>query len=110
MNRILAAIDPSLYAASVVDHAGWAAARLGASVELLHVIQRSDAVVARHDHSGAIGLAAKSGLMEELVRINEVETKLARERGRLLLTEAENRLRAAGVANVKQLHRHGGII
>jgi nucleotide-binding universal stress UspA family protein len=110
MNRILAAIDPSLYAASVVDHAGWAAPRLGASIELLHVLQRRDAVTVRGDHSGAIGLAAKSGLMEELVRINEAETKLARERGRLVLAEAESRLRAAGVPDVQQLHRHGGII
>lgn len=110
MPRILAAIDPSAYAASVVDHAAWAAIRLGAAVELLHVIQRSDAVTIRGDHSGAIGLAAKSGLMEELVRINEAEAKLARERGRLVLADAESRLRAAGVAQVQQLHRHGGII
>jgi nucleotide-binding universal stress UspA family protein len=110
MLTILAPIDPSAYAAGVVDHAAWAATKLGAGVELLHVIQRSDAVVARHDYSGAIGLAAKSGLMEELVRINEAEAKLARERGRLVLAEAESRLRAAGVAKVKLLHRHGGII
>ncbi len=110
MITILAPVDPSAYASGVVDYAAWAATRLGAGVELLHVIQRSDAVVARNDHSGAIGLAAKSGLLEELVRINEAEAKLARERGRLVLAEAERRLRAAGVEQVKLLHRHGGII
>lgn len=110
MQTILAPIDPSAFATSVVDHAAWAAAKLGAGVELLHVIQRSDAVIARNDHSGAIGLAAKSGLMEELVRINEAEAKLARERGRLVLAEAERQLTAGGVTPVKQTHRHGGII
>lgn len=110
MQHILAAIDTSLYADSVVDHSAWAAARLGASVELLHVIQRSNAVTARHDHSGAIGLAAKSGLMEELVAINETEARLAREQGKALLAAAEARLRAAGIDDVQLTHRHGDVI
>ncbi len=110
MDHILVALDPSLYAASVVDHAAWAALRLGSSVELLHIIQRSDAVSARHDHSGALGLAAKSGLMEELVRINEAEGRLAREQGKVLLAGAEARLRDAGVTDVRISHRHGGVI
>ncbi|WP_448580416.1 universal stress protein [Thermaurantiacus sp.] len=110
MQRILAAIDTSRYADSVVDHAAWAAGRLDASVELLHVIQRSDAVTARHDHSGAIGLAAKSGLMEELVAINEAEARIARQQGRALLAAAEARLREAGIADIRQTHRHGGVI
>lgn len=110
MQHILAAIDTSPYADSVVDHAAWAAGRLDASVELLHVIQRRDAVAARNDHSGAIGLAAKSGLMEELVAINEAQARLAREQGRALLAAAEARLRAAGVSQVRRTHRHGGVI
>ncbi|MFN7177371.1 MAG: universal stress protein, partial [Thermaurantiacus sp.] len=61
LDRILVAVDTSLYATSVVDHAAWLARRLSASVELLHVIQRTDAVAARQDRSGALGLAAKSG-------------------------------------------------
>ena len=110
MKTILAAIDTSIYADSVVDHAAWAAGRLGASVELLHVIQRSDAVTLRGDHSGAIGLAAKSGLMEELVAINEAEARLARQQGKALLAAADARLRAAGIVDVRQTHRHGGVI
>ena len=37
MTRILACIDASIYATSVVDHAAWAADRLGAEIEVLHV-------------------------------------------------------------------------
>lgn len=110
MKTILAPLDTSIYATSVVDHAAWAAARLSASVELLHVIQRTDAVTARGDHSGAIGLAAKSGLMEELVAINEAEAKLARSQGKALLAAAEERLRAAGITDIRLTHRHGGVI
>ena len=112
MERLLACIDASVYATSVTDHAAWAAQRLGAGagVELLHVLQRNDAISARHDLSGAVGLGAKSSLLEELVTIDEAEAKLAKERGRLLLEAAEVRLREAGLNNVESTHRHGGIV
>ena len=110
MNRILACIDDSSYASSVCDLAGWVARRLGAEIELLHVVQRKTAVTARHDLSGAIGLGVKGDLLEELTRIDEAEAKLAIERGRLLLASAEERLRAAGVTDIRLLHRHGGIV
>ncbi|WP_129793328.1 universal stress protein [Sphingosinicella sp. CPCC 101087] len=110
MVKLLACIDASLYATSVCDHAAWAARRLDASVEVLHVVQRKDAVAARHDLSGAVGLGAKSQLMEELARIDEQEGRLARERGKLLLETAEARLREQGIERVLPVHRHGGIV
>ena len=110
MKRILVAIDPSPYTVSVLDTAAWAATRLGASVELLHVIQRTDAVAARNDMSGALGLGAKSGLMEELVQIAEAEGRIAREGGKAMLAAGEERLRAAGLADIRITHRHGGIV
>ena len=110
MTKLLACIDASLYATSVCDHAAWAAQRLCASVEILHVIQRKDAVTARHDLSGAVGLGAKSALMEELTRIEEEAARLAREQGRTLLAAAEKRLSEAGVSDVTVCHRHGGIV
>lgn len=110
MIKLLACIDLSPYAHSVCDHAAWVATRLSAAVELLHVIQRKDAVAARHDLSGALGLGAKSTLMEELVSIEETEAKLAREQGRALLATSEQRLKLAGVREVTTVHRHGGIV
>lgn len=110
MTRILACIDASSYATSVCELTGWAAKRLSASVEVLHVVQRKDAVAARQDLSGAIGLGVKSELLEELTRIDQAEGKLAIERGRILLGEAEKLLAAAGLSDVHTLHRHGGIV
>lgn len=74
------------------------------------MIQRKDSMAARHDLSGALGLGAKSSLMEELVSIEEAEAKVAREQGRALLAASEQRLRDAGVGQVTILHRHGGIV
>jgi len=107
--RIIACIDASQYATSVIDHAAWAATRLGGTVEVLHVIQRKDAVAARHDLSGAVGLGAKSELLEELTGIDEAGAKLAREQGKILLAAAEERLRTARVP-MELCHRHGGIV
>jgi nucleotide-binding universal stress UspA family protein len=110
MNRILACIDASSYASNVADLTIWAAKRLKAQVEILHVVKRTDAVAARKDLSGAIGLGVKSELLEELTRIDEVESKLAIQRGRVLLGEAETRLKQAGVKKINRLHRHGDIV
>lgn len=110
MNRLLATLDLSAYAESVVAHAAWAATRLSASVELLHVHQRPDSVAARHDHSGAVGLGARSDLLAELARMDEAQATLARRTGQALLDDAAARLAEAGVAEVTTTHRHGDIV
>ena len=110
MQHILACIDASAYANSVCDLAAWASRRLQLPVEVRHVVQRRDAVAARHDLSGAIGLGVKTNLMEELVQLEESDARLQVERGRVLLAAAKQRLQEGGVDQVRSLHRHGGIV
>jgi nucleotide-binding universal stress UspA family protein len=110
MEFILAAIDASAHATGVCQYAAWASQRLNMPVELLHVVQRRDAVTARRDLSGAIGLGVKSDLMEELVRLSEENSRAEIEKGRVLLAAGEQMLREAGVNNVIPLHRHGGVV
>jgi nucleotide-binding universal stress UspA family protein len=110
MKHVLACIDTSAYTASVCDLAAWASKRLDLPVELLHVVQRNSAVTLRHDHSGAIGLGAKTDLLVELTRLEEADAHLQIERGRVLLATATERLKAAGATGVIPLHRHGGIV
>lgn len=108
--KLLACLDLSAYATSVTDHAAWLAKGLDAEVELLHIIQRSDVVAKRGDLSGALGLGAKSTLMEELVAIEEAEAKLARQQADALIATAKERLADAGVAKVTSLMRHGDMV
>lgn len=110
MEHVLACIDASAYAAQVCDLAAWASRRLRLPVELLHVVQRKDAVAARRDLSGAIGLGVKTALLEELTRLEEADARLQVERGRVLLASGAQRLRQAGATEVRVLHRHGGIV
>lgn len=110
MSKILACLDASPYAEGVCELAAWAAQRLSAPVELVHVLQRKSAVPTRNDLTGAIGLGVKSDLLEELTRMEEMESRLAIQAGRALLDAAAHRLQESGVDDVTLTHRHGGIV
>lgn len=110
MTKVLACIDASSYATSVTTLAAWASHKLRLPVEILHVLQRRDAAATRNDLSGAIGLGAKGDLLEELTQIGEAEGRLAIERGRVLLAQAEEWLSAAGTTGAAAVLRHGGIV
>ena len=62
-----------------------------------------------HDISGAIGLGAKSALMEELVELEATKAKLAHKKGRAILEVARDTLAKAGVANVVADQKHGSL-
>ena len=72
--KIVTLVDASVYAESVCDHASWAAQRLEAPVELLHVIGRRQ--TGRQDVSGALALGARTRMLEELTKL-EGEKKIS---------------------------------
>lgn len=106
--RVLAAVDLSKYAASVADYAGWAAARLGASLELLHVLDREREGGSR-DLSGSLALGATEDLLAELASLDEQRASLAQRQGRALLEGLREQLATHGVeAAIRQ--RHGALV
>jgi nucleotide-binding universal stress UspA family protein len=110
MARILACTDGSIYAESILDHAAWAAGRMGgASIRVLHVLDRA-AAAAPVDYSGALGVDDSDELLRELTELDAARGKLALRRARALLATAEARLRAAGVAEVVTTQRHGALV
>ena len=109
--RIIAFVDGSSYAASVCDHAAWAAAGAPeARVELIHMLGRRDRSSQPVDLSGSLTLGARSTLMEDLARADAERAKLAQARGRLILENARDRLQAAGVGNVETRQRNDDIL
>ena len=64
METIAAFIDGSKYAASVCDHAAWAAQRRGSPVVLVHALGRTDSSSAPADLSGNLRLGARRSLLE----------------------------------------------
>ncbi|MDQ3206400.1 MAG: universal stress protein [Pseudomonadota bacterium] len=108
--RVLAAIDRSLYSESVARHAAWAAERLGAPLELLHVLDRHPETTPVADYSGNLKLGEKEELLHELASLDERRSKLAQEQGRVLLQEARQWAQELRAGDVEVRQRHGGLV
>lgn len=105
--KVLACVDQSRFAEHVADYAAWAARRMDAPLELLHVIDRHPETASSKDHSGAIGIDAQEQLLNALSDEDESRSKAAREQGRLFLNGLRERAVAAGVDSPDVRQRHG---
>lgn len=110
MISILTCTDGSNYSASVYDHTAWAAKRMEASVHVLHMLDPHRETAEMVDLSGNLGLDTGRELLGDLVTFEETKNRLARERGRTIIEEAERHLRAAGLTNVRIEQQHGELV
>lgn len=108
--RVLAAVDMSSYTRSVADHAAWAAARLDAPLTLLHVLDPPSALPPATDLSGSLDLGARSKLLAELADVDAQRSRLAQERGRLLLQELASQISAGHELEVTSTLRNGSLV
>lgn len=110
MPIILTSTDGSVYAPSIYQNAAWAAKRLSASVEVLHVLDHHREHSPMNDLTGAIGLDATAELTEELTRLEEAQGRVARLEGKAILEDARRQLADAGVTEVTTTQRHGTLL
>lgn len=110
MTNLVALVDGSIYSRSVCDHAAWAAMRMGAGVELIHVIGRRQSSASPSDLSGAIGLGARTSLLEELSELDSRMSRVAQTRGRAILEDAVGILKEAGADEVSSRLRNGDLL
>ena len=109
--KVLALVDTSTYAQSVCDHAAWVAKGANAGVTLLHVLGRRDGIGGDSMNlSGSIGLGARSALLAELADLDAQRAKLAQQKGRAVLEDAERHLNDAGVGEVSTKLRIGDLV
>lgn len=108
-NKVLACVDRSRFADYVTDYAAWAAQRLSAPLELLHVLDRHPETAQRIDHSGAIGIDAQEHLLTELSEDDASRSRAAREEGRIFLNRLRERAVGAGVETPDVRQRHGNL-
>lgn len=108
-NKILALVDGSIYSESVCHHTAWIAARLNATVEVMHVLGRREGA-AKPDLSGSLKLGARSALLEELAAADEQRARLAQAKGRAILEDAKAILKADGTGPVQARLRKGDIL
>jgi nucleotide-binding universal stress UspA family protein len=105
--KVLACVDQSAFADHVTDYAAWAAQRMAAPLELLHVIDRHPETSQSQDHSGSLLPNAQENLLGELAAADAARSKAAREQGRLFLNRLRERALAAGVQTVDVRQRLG---
>jgi nucleotide-binding universal stress UspA family protein len=111
MTQIIACIDGSPYVDSVCHYAAWATKQLSnATVSLLHVAQPHSDMKSHQDLSGAIGLGAKSELLEELTKLDAEHGKLEQRKGQLMLSHAKEMMAGHGVRDVAMVHRRGSLV
>jgi nucleotide-binding universal stress UspA family protein len=108
-NKVLACVDQSRFADHVADYAAWAALRMAAPLEFLHILDRHPEIATGVDHSGAIGVDAQENLLNALSGADELRSRNAREQGRLFLNRLRERAVAAGVESPDVRQRHGSL-
>ncbi len=106
---ILTFVDGSTYTDSVCDHGAWASRRLNAQIRVLHVQTPGVDTARPKDLSGAIGLGAKSALLEKLAQMDEERGRLDQQKGKLILEHAKARLIGAGIVDIETVHRRGSL-
>lgn len=106
-NKVLACVDRSHFANTVADAAAWAASRMNAPLEFLHILDRHLEIGSGEDHSGAIGFDAQEHLLKELADKDAEKTRAMREAGRLFLNGLRERAIAAGVPAPDTRQRYG---
>jgi nucleotide-binding universal stress UspA family protein len=109
-NKVLGCVDQSVFAEYVTDYAAWTAQRLGAPLELLHILDRKPEVAQDRDHSGAIGLDAQENLLTTLSDADATRSRSARAQGREFLNGLRQRAQAAGVPAPDMRLRYGNVI
>lgn len=109
MQKILACIDESTWSTSVQDAAIWAAQQLGNPLTFLHSIEKQH-LPDSQDLSGAIGLGARSKLLNEIATLDELRAKVALQLGKELLATAGSKAQDAGCSEVTTVQRHGEFI
>jgi nucleotide-binding universal stress UspA family protein len=113
--KLLVCIDGSPYADNICLNAAWAAGQLGDDTEihLLHVLRRqSNFEAASADHTGSIGLGARSGLLDKLSDLDQERAKYDQQKGRIILDHGEALLEEAGIHpdKISTLHRRGSLV
>ncbi|MFN3985637.1 MAG: universal stress protein [Rhodocyclaceae bacterium] len=107
--KVLACVDRSRFADTVADYAAWAAMRMDAPLEFLHVIDRHLEQGDGDDHSGAIGFNAQEQLLSSLSNRDAEFARARREQGRVFLNRLRERVVAAGVPEPDTRQRHGAL-
>ncbi len=102
MTTLLTCTDGSAYAPSLYQHAAWAALRLAARVEVLHVYPPAPPFLFPPvNFMGDPGMGSTAFALPELTALNEAQEKEAHAAAMALLDQASTTVRGEGVREVE---------
>ncbi len=100
MPALLTCTDGSAYAPSLYQHTAWAAARMEATVEVLHVYPAAPPFfIPPVNFMGDPSMGSAAMALPELTAISEAQEREAKAAAETLLQHAATQLAAAGLAN-----------
>ncbi|MCK5355538.1 MAG: universal stress protein [Methyloprofundus sp.] len=108
--NVLACIDGAMLTEAVCDYAVWISKRVDAPLKLLHTIDHHHETAVTADLSGNIGLGSQEHLLEEISGLEQQQSKLKLQKGKLLLQAAKDHVVKAGIPEPTCSKRHGGLI
>lgn len=109
MNKIITCIDGSAVSDQVCAAACWSAKQLNKPILLLHAIEKNHSPITE-DLSGAIGLGARSSLLNEMANLDEQRSKVALSLGKEILAHSKAFLVDSGCHDIEKTQRHSGIV
>ncbi|MCL1057475.1 universal stress protein [Shewanella gelidimarina] len=109
MKNIVACIDGSKLTLATCEASAWVAQKVKAPLTLLHVLDKATRPVVS-ELSGQIGFGSQEDLLNELVELDELRSKVALKHGKQLLVDAEELAQVRGVSDIHKLQRHGSLL
>jgi nucleotide-binding universal stress UspA family protein len=106
MTKIVTCVDGSAMTIAVTNAAIWASNKLDKPILFLHTIEKEQQHGA-DNYSGAIGLGARSALLQELTELDEQRGKLALKLGKELLERVSKQAQDCVKQKVESMQRHG---
>ncbi|WP_028765671.1 universal stress protein [Shewanella fidelis] len=109
MKNIVACIDGSKLTLATCEASAWGAQKLNSPLTLLHVLDKAVQPVAS-ELSGQIGLGTQEELLNELIELDELRSKIAFKHSKQLLDNAKELAITRGIDDVTLLQRHGNLL
>ncbi len=109
MTKIITCVDGSAITSAVTEAAVWASKKLNKPLLFLHTLEKEQQHGA-DDYTGAIGLGARTVLLDEMTKLDEQRSKVALQLGKELLGYVSRQASTAGVGEVESLQRHGDLV
>ncbi|MCK5830821.1 MAG: universal stress protein [Methylococcales bacterium] len=108
--QVLACIDGATLTSSVCDYAAWISQKTETPLTLLHTINHHHEIPVTSNLSGNIGLGSQEHLLEEITNLEQQQSKLKMQRGKMILQSAIDYLQKKDISGINSTQRHGDLI